>query len=47
MAEANDKVVLALGAGGRNTGYSEHAEMCPGVEVKYVCDVDEAEVAGY
>ncbi len=44
MAEANDKVVLALiGAGGRGTQVILSMQKCvPGVEVKYVCDVDEA-----
>lgn len=44
MKAANDKVVLALiGAGGRGTQLIISMQQCmPGVEVKYVCDVDEA-----
>lgn len=44
MIAANDKVVLALiGAGGRGTQLILGMRQCtPGVEVKYVCDVDEA-----
>lgn len=44
MKAANDKVVLALiGAGGRGTQLILSMQQCmPGVEVKYVCDVDEA-----
>ncbi len=43
MTSANEKVVVALiGAGGRGTqlilGIQKN---CPGVEVKYICDVDE------
>jgi len=43
MASANDKVVLALiGAGGRGTVVILDMQKClPGVEVKYVCEVDE------
>ena len=43
MASANDKVVLALiGAGGRGTQVILSMQKCtPGVEVKYVCEVDE------
>lgn len=43
MAGANDKVVLALiGAGGRGTQVILSMQKCtPGVEVKYVCEVDE------
>jgi predicted dehydrogenase len=42
MVSANEKIVLALiGAGGRGTqlilGIQKN---CPGVEVKYICDVD-------
>lgn len=42
MASANDKVVLALiGAGGRGTQVILSMQKClPGVEVKYVCEVD-------
>jgi len=42
MASANDKVVLALiGAGGRGTQVILGMQKCtPGVEVKYVCEVD-------
>jgi predicted dehydrogenase len=42
MASANDKVVLALiGAGGRGTVVILDMQKClPGVEVKYVCEVD-------
>jgi predicted dehydrogenase len=42
MASANDKVVLALiGAGGRGTQVILNMQKCtPGVEVKYVCEVD-------
>jgi len=41
-ASANDKVVLALiGAGGRGTLVILDMQKClPGVEVKYVCEVD-------
>ena len=40
---ASDKVVLALiGAGGRGTQVVLGVQQCtPGVEVKYVCDVDQ------
>lgn len=43
MTSANDKVVLALiGAGGRGTQVILSMQKCaPGVEVKYVCEVDE------
>ena len=43
MTSANDKVVLALiGAGGRGTQVILSMQKCvPGVEVKYVCDVDQ------
>ncbi len=43
MADANDKVILALiGAGGRGTQVILSMQKCvPGVEVKYVCEVDE------
>lgn len=43
MASINDKVVLALiGAGGRGTQVVLSMQKCtPGVEVKYVCEVDE------
>jgi len=43
MASANDKVILALiGAGGRGTQVILGMQKCtPGVEVKYVCEVDE------
>ncbi|HNR42451.1 MAG TPA: Gfo/Idh/MocA family oxidoreductase [Bacteroidales bacterium] len=43
MASANDKVILALiGAGGRGTQVILSMQKClPGVEVKYVCDVDQ------
>jgi predicted dehydrogenase len=43
MASANDKVVLALiGAGGRGTQVILGMQKClPGVEVKYVCEVDQ------
>ena len=43
MASSNDKVVLALiGAGGRGTQVILSMQKCtPGVEVKYVCEVDE------
>ena len=43
MASANDKVILALiGAGGRGTQVILSMQQClPGVEVKYVCEVDE------
>ena len=43
MASANDKVVLALiGAGGRGTQVILSMQQCtPGVEIKYVCEVDE------
>ena len=43
MASANDKVVLALiGAGGRGTQVILRMQKCaPGVEVKYVCEVDQ------
>lgn len=42
MTSANEKVVLALiGAGGRGTQVILSMQKCtPGVEVKYVCDVD-------
>ena len=42
MTSANDKVVLALiGAGGRGTQVILGMQKClPGVEVKYVCEVD-------
>ena len=42
MASKNDKVVLALmGAGGRGTQVVLGMQKCtPGVEVKYLCDVD-------
>lgn len=42
MASSNDKVVLALiGAGGRGTQVILGMQKCaPGVEVKYVCEVD-------
>ena len=42
MASANEKVVLALiGAGGRGTQIILSIQKCcPGVEVKYICDVD-------
>lgn len=42
MASANEKVVLALiGAGGRGTQLILGMQKCsPGVEVKYICDVD-------
>ncbi len=42
MASANDKVILALiGAGGRGTQVILGMQKClPGVEVKYVCEVD-------
>ena len=42
MISANDKVVLALiGAGGRGTQVIMGMQKCvPGVEVKYVCEVD-------
>jgi predicted dehydrogenase len=42
MANVNDKVVLALvGAGGRGTQVILSTQKCtPGVEVKYVCEVD-------
>ncbi len=42
MASANDKVVLALiGAGGRGTQVILGMQKClPGIEVKYVCEVD-------
>jgi predicted dehydrogenase len=42
MASINDKVVLALiGAGGRGTQVILSMQKCtPGVEVKYVCEVD-------
>lgn len=42
MASANEKVVLALiGAGGRGTQVILSMQKCaPGVEVKYICDVD-------
>ena len=42
MASANEKVVLALiGAGGRGTQVILGMQKClPGVEVKYVCEVD-------
>lgn len=44
MNSANDKVILALiGAGGRGTQLILSMQQCiSGVEVKYVCDVDEA-----
>lgn len=44
MKGANDKVVLALvGAGGRGTQLIFSIQKCtPGVEVKYVCDVDDS-----
>lgn len=44
MIAANDKVVLALiGAGGRGTQLILSMQQCTsGVEVKYVCDVDES-----
>jgi predicted dehydrogenase len=43
MASANDKVTLALiGAGGRGTQVILSMQKClPGVEVKYVCEVDQ------
>ncbi len=43
MTSANDKVVLALiGAGGRGTQVILSMQKCvPGVEVKYVCEVDD------
>ncbi len=43
MSDVNDKVVLALiGAGGRGTQIILGMQECsPGVEVKYVCEVDE------
>lgn len=43
MVAVNDKVILALiGAGGRGTQLILSMQQCmPGVEVKYVCDVDE------
>jgi predicted dehydrogenase len=43
MTGANDKVVLALiGAGGRGTQVILSMQKCvPGVEIKYVCEVDE------
>lgn len=43
MANLNDKVVLALiGAGGRGTQVILSMQKCtPGVEVKYVCEVDQ------
>jgi predicted dehydrogenase len=43
MASSNDKVVLALiGAGGRGTQVILSMQKCaPGIEVKYVCEVDE------
>jgi predicted dehydrogenase len=43
MASVNDKVVLALiGAGGRGTqNILSFKKCCPGVEVKYVCEVDQ------
>lgn len=43
MASANDKVILALiGAGGRGTQVILSMQKClPGVEVKYVCEVDQ------
>ncbi len=43
MTGANDKVVLALiGAGGRGTQVILSMQNClPGVEVRYVCEVDE------
>ena len=42
ILKANDKIVLGLiGAGWRGTGLIlDIAKNCPGVEVKYVCDVD-------
>jgi len=42
MTGANDKIVLALiGAGGRGTQLILSMQKCaPGVEVKYICDVD-------
>lgn len=44
MKNANEKIVLALiGAGGRGTQLIFSMQQCtPGVEVKYVCDVDAA-----
>lgn len=44
MTSANEKVVLALiGAGGRGTQIILSMQKCtPGVEVKYVCDVDQS-----
>ncbi len=43
MTSSNDKVILALiGAGGRGTQVILSMQKCvPGVEVKYVCEVDE------
>lgn len=43
MISASDKVILALiGAGGRGTQVILSMQQClPGIEVKYVCDVDE------
>ncbi|MBI5009951.1 MAG: Gfo/Idh/MocA family oxidoreductase [Bacteroidia bacterium] len=43
MASSNDKVVLALiGAGGRGTQVILGMQKClPGIEVKYVCEVDQ------
>jgi predicted dehydrogenase len=42
MASVNDKVVLALiGAGGRGTQVIlSMQKCCPGVEVKYICEID-------
>jgi predicted dehydrogenase len=42
MSSANNKVVLSLiGAGGRGTAVILDMQKClPGVEVKYICDVD-------
>lgn len=42
MVSANEKVILALiGAGGRGTQIILSIQKnCPGVEVKYICDVD-------
>src|SRR5512133_234540 len=43
MSGANDKVVLALiGAGGRGTqNILSFMKCCEGVEVKYICEVDD------
>jgi len=42
IMNANKKVVLGLiGAGGRGTSLIlDFNKNCPGVEVKYICDVD-------